>query len=318
LSIVHLTYSYVSPGRPASPCALRNPSSDLAEYVEDHITSLLAGAGSRKSPPAEFLTRDARERFLQLETGSAQEFIAGSQQLLDRLMAYMDSRSKPGFFVSVRRHDDQPGAGLMQAAVMKLDVSDKAAAAVREASSGDPTLEAFKGLLDSPGSLQKGAVHPDPRPLDESEIVIGDRQLSEAALFFLRTIDARQNADPGQATVQVVRAVYDIAPEKASAVAAALAATNTQVAPSDFFDDNPDLLDTEERDEVVGRITTGQRPVRDIDPTRHALQVELTADGILVRGRSEDIDRKVDVQRRQGGGWTIRIDVEEEPRRRYL
>ncbi|MDQ1359460.1 MAG: hypothetical protein QOG44_3833 [Acidimicrobiaceae bacterium] len=314
LSIIHLTYSYVSPGVAASPCSLRTPSSELAEYLEDHITSLVAGAGSRKSPPAEFLTQDARERFLLLETGTTEEFITGAQQLLDRLMANMDARSKPGFFVAVRRQDGR----FLQAAVLKLDVSDKAAAAVRDVASGDPTLEAFKGLLDTPGSLQKGAIHPDPRPYDESELVVGDRQLSEAALFFLRTIDVRQNADPGQATVQVIRAVYEIAPEKAPGVAAALVATTTQVAPIDFFDDNPDLLDTEEREKVVGRLTTGQRPVRDIDPTRHALQVELTADGILVRVRAEDIDRKVDVRPRQGGGWTIEIEVEEEPRRRYL
>jgi hypothetical protein len=318
LPIVHLTYSYVEPGRPVTRCSPKTASADLGQYLEQHLDWLLRGASTRRSPPAEFLTQDARARFQVMETGTDSEFIAAAQQLLDRLMANIDGRSKPGFFVAARRRDGRSRPAVVQAAVMKLDVSDKAAAAVRPSLNGEPTLEAFRGLLDTPGSLQKGAIHPDPRPLGESEVVVGDRQLTEAALFFLRTIDARQNADPGQATVQAIQAVCDVAPEKAPAIAAALAATSAPVAPDDFFDANRDLLDTGEREQVVGRLTLGPRPVREIDPSRHALLQELTADGILVRGRSEIIDSKVDVQRRQGGGWRIQVDVDEEPRRRYL
>src|SRR5947199_262231 len=210
LSIVHVTYSYVEPGRPAARCSPKIVSPELAEYLEEHLDWLLRGANGHKTPPAEFLTQDARDRFARLGTGTQTQFIAAAQQFLDRLMANMDARSKRGFFVAVRRREDGTRPAVVHAAVMKLDVSDKTAAAVAE-QDGAPTLEAFRGLLDTPGP----------------------------------------------------------------------------------------------------------RPVRELDPTRHALQQELTADGILVRGRSEDIDDKVRVRPRQGGGWRIQIDVDEEPRQKY-
>lgn len=319
MTITCLTYSYLTPRHVPAPCSPRHVSDDLERYLEQHLDSLVHNANSWRSPPAEFLNSEARKRFEVLETGSELEFMKTAQELLDRLTQKLDGRAKPGFFVAVRRELEHADSGAaVQAAVLKLDVIDKAAAAVGPGPDGEPTLEAVKDLLDAPGSLQKGALHPDPRPPAESELVVGDRQLTQAALYFLDAIDARQDADPGQATVETIRIVADVAPGKASRVAAELAATTKPVTPKEFFGAHKDVLDSAESAQVVDRLAQAVRPIREIDPGRHAVQQELTADGILVRARTDVFDRKVRMYPRPEGGWTVRIDVDEEPRQRYL
>ncbi len=212
-----------------------------------------------------------------------------------------------GFFVTLRRSGPALGAAL------KLDVHDAAAAALRRDSAGEPTLEAVQDLLDIPGELQKGAVVPDGRP--GSEVIIGDK-LVKASLYFLDALDVQQHAAAGAATVDFLRVVQEVAPTKVAATVAAVE-LETRTSLREFFDRHADLLDEDEQEQVLDRARVRRRPIDAIDPESYALREEIEADGIVIRGRSSTIREKLRISERPGG-YRVEIDVEEQPRRRYI
>ncbi len=307
MAISLVSYAYVEPGGQPPQMRERATSSEIRLYLEAHVGALTAKATAGSLSPAVFRTEDARTRIGRLATGTKAQFLASSQQVADRLYAQMDQRAKRGFFVTLRRIGPTVGAAL------KLDVHDAAAAALRTDARGEPTLEAVEDLLDIPGELQKGAIVPDARV--DSEVIVGDK-LAMTSLYFLAALDVQQHVAAGPATADLLRVVQQVAPAKAAATAAALE-QETRVSVRDFFDRHHDLLDDEEKDEVLDRVRVRRRPIDAIDPETYALREEIEADGIVIRGRSLTIREKLRITQRPGG-YRLQIDVDEQPRRRYI
>jgi hypothetical protein len=307
MTIMKVAYAYVEEKGPPPVCKLRQISADLESYLEAHVNSLNERASKGDgSPPATFRTKESTARFDSLLTGDDDQFVTAAQSIASQLQKEMDKRTKKGFFVALRRD----GAAEMEAAALKLDVQDKQAAALGWDEHGDPDLEAVKGLLDIPGKLQKGAVFPDVRAT--SDVVIGDK-LPDTALYFLRALDAQQIAKPGPATGVFVHAVKEIAEDRVTVVARALESETKPTTPRAFFKRHPEVLPQDVRESVLDRIEHDRRPVKRIDPTRHAIMGTWKADGITVRGRLTDLESKFTKLPRKGGGWRMQIDVSDEP-----
>ena len=285
----------------------RSTSAEVRAYLDAHVNALAAKASNGSLSPAVFRSADASTRFNRLASGSKADFLNKSQDLAERLFARMDQRAKRGFFVTLRRTGPSLGAAL------KLDVHDAAAAALRFDSTGGPTLEAVKDLLDIPGELQKGAIVPDRR--GDSEVIVGDK-LAVTSLYFLDALDAEQHALAGPATAELLRVVQEVAPHKAAATAAVLE-VEERTTLVNFLDRHEDLLDQEERIAVLDRARVRKRPIDGIDPSSYALREQIEADGITIRGRASTIRQKLQISPRPGG-YRIQIDVDEEPRRRFV
>jgi len=308
MAITLVSYSYLEPGGTPPKMLERDISSDIREYLEAHVDDLLARIGHGSIAPAVFRSAEGAERFEKLRTGTKAEFLANAQSLADRLHQRMDYRTKRGFFVTLRR-----GGSSSIAAVLKLDVHDAAAAAVRFDAAGEATLEAVEDLLDIPGELQKGGVAPDQRP--NSQIVVGDK-LTVTSLYFLDALDVEQHAAPGPATADLVRVVQTVAPDKADSVAKMLEVEPARIPIADFFEAHPDLLDDEQTTEVLDRARVKRRPIEEVDPSSYVLRESIEADGITIRGRASTLREKVRILDRPGG-FRIEIDVDEQPRRTY-
>jgi hypothetical protein len=309
MAITLVAYAYVEPGGSAPKCKIQTVSSEIRRYLDRHMDDLLGRAGRGASAPAFFRGEDAEGRFVHLQLGSSKEFVASAGVLTGRLHTAMDNRSKRGFLVAVRRSLDSEE---VQAGVLKLDVHDEPAAAARQ--TGDELqLEAVADLLDLPGDLQKGAVFPDPRA--ESEVVVGDRVMAETAQYFLRALEVQQIAAPSSATKSLIDVVGSVATGKVDAFVQELDSYDEPVSPQAVFDDHPDLLSDEEREQVLGRLEEQPRPVRIVNPAARPPRVVVSVDGITIRGGVEDMRKVRWVQ--QGGGWQIQIEVSQEPRKRY-
>lgn len=308
MAIPLVSYSYLEPGGTPPKMLERTISSDIRDYLEAHVDDLLDRIGHGSIAPAVFRSAEGAERFQKLNTGTKAEFLTNAQSLADRLHQRMDYRTKRGFFVALRR-----SANGSLAAVLKLDVNDAAAAAVRFDAAGEATLEAVEDLLDIPGELQKGGVVPDDRP--NSQIVVGDK-LTITSLYFLDALDVEQHAAPGPATADLVRVVQTVAPDKADSVAKTLEVEPARVPIADFFEAHPDLLDAEQTTEVLDRARVKRRPIEEVDPSSYVLRETIEADGITIRGRASTLRDKVRILDRPGG-FRIQIDVDEQPRRTY-
>lgn len=307
MAITIVSYAYVEPSGQPPQMQERPTSAEVQKYLSAHVDALLGKAGTGSLLPAVFQSTDSRTRFGRLMKGTKQQFLTASQDLADRLCARMDQRARRGFFVTLRRSGPALGAAL------KLDVHDAAAAALRLDTTGQPTLEAVQDLLDIPGELQKGAVVPDGRV--GSDVIVGDK-LVVTSLYFLEALDAEQHAAAGPATADFLRVVQAVAPTKAAATAAALE-QETRASLVEFFERHDDLLDEDERAEVLDRARVRRRPIDAIDPQSYALREEIQADGIVIRGQAAAIREKLRISQRPGG-YRIQVDVDEAPRRRYV
>jgi hypothetical protein len=307
VSIDLVSYAYVTPGGAPPRMVERATPADVRSYLDAHLDALIGQADAGTISPAVFRSKDALGRFGQLSSGTRGEFLAASQELADRLHQRMDQRTKRGFFVTLRRSGPTG-----HVAVLKLDVHDATAAAMRFDDEGEATLEAVKDLLDIPGELQKGALFPDSR--SGSDVIVGDK-LTITSLYFLDALDAEQHAAPGPATVDLLRLVQEVAPAKAVAAATALE-TETRMSVNEFFERHPEVLDEVEKSEVLSRTRVRKRPIDEVDPGSYVLRETVQADGITIRGRALTIREKLRVFQRPGG-YRIQIDVDEEPRRQF-
>ncbi len=166
MSILFVTYTYIEPTGDIPTCVPESVSSGVERYLLDHVASLLKRVPDGSSPPARFQSADGKERFQALLEGSESECLQAAEQLAQRVYKEMDKRSKPGFFVALRSDEEQR----IRAAVLKLDIQTKSAAAMSRTGKGRLRLEAVKDLLEVPGQLQKGAVFRDDRPA--SDVVV--------------------------------------------------------------------------------------------------------------------------------------------------
>ncbi len=301
-------YAFLSPGGDAPVCRQHSVSDAVSAYLVDHVSDLLRRVGAGSTEPARFRSLLAQGRFEQLIRGTDAQFVAVAQVLCERVHTAMDQRSKAGFLVALTVGGDSETLGV----VLKLDVNEKHAAAVRQVGR-DLELEAVQGLLDLPGALQKGAVFPDPRPA--SDVVVGDR-MDETALYFLRAIEVQQQARPDSAVRGLLSAVQRAAPGRLEATVADLDEYSQPVSPEDFFAQHPDLLSPAEQAAILAQLRTQTRPIEVIDPVRHPIAAVVRAGSIVIRGPRAEIDRSVTwVQ--GGGAWTIRISVTEPPSKSY-
>ncbi|SRR6266566_3105718 len=310
MPIEYVAYAFVQPGGTLPRCKLHTVSGEVAGYLLDHVQDLLKRADRGSSPPARFRRPAALRRFEQLSTGSRAQFLAAAQELTSNLHTAMDQRSKRGFFVALRELVDH---GAPRAAVLKLDVHDERAAIVRQVGQ-DVELETIKDLLDLPGELQKGAVHPDPRP--DSEVVVGDKVIELTAQYFLRALEVQQISPPGQGPSVLIRVVSEVAPDRVQKVAEVISEYEGPVTPAQLFDEHPDVLSDEQREAVLSSLEAQPRPVRIMDPIARPPKATVRADGISISGLATQVDRLVSWQRR-GGEWVIEIHVSEEPFRTY-
>lgn len=307
MAITLVSYSYVEPGGTPPKMLERTISSGIRAYLEAHVNDLLARIDHGSIAPAVFRSAEGAERFAKLNTGTNAEFLTNAQTLAERLHQRMDNRTKKGFFVALREDTET------LAAVLKLDVHDAAAAAVRFDAVGEATLEAVADLLDIPGELQKGGIVPDQRP--NSDIVVGDK-LTVTSLYFLDALDVEQRAAPGPATADLVRVVQSVVPEKAESVAEALEGEPERISIGSFFEAHADLLDEDQTEEVLDRARVKRRPIVEVDPSSYALRETVEADGITIRGLASTLRQKMRILERPGG-FRIQIDVDERPRRTY-
>lgn len=302
-----VTYGYVANDRQAPLLALREVSVEVAEYLSQHAQTL-RGAAEVKSPPARFDTPAHRGAFERLQMGTDEEFIVAAQELVHRLTSRMDGRSKRGFFVCFREIRAEGIAS--EAVVLKLDVIEKAAAAIKHGAGETLTLEAVRDLLELPGDLQKGAVFPDAR--QQSDVIVGDR-LVETAQYFLDSIGAVEVQRPATAAAQLLKAVYREAGATVAVEAAAALRLGGETTPATFFDNHPTLLSDEQQEAVLGGLTSGKRTVESVGPVGMVLNQRIIADGITVTGPLDRMTNQVRVAE-NGGRWEIVIAVSERPR----
>jgi hypothetical protein len=307
-TIERVSYAYVEHRGQAPVMRVHELDEDLRMYLSAHVDDLISRATGTAWPPARFVDDDAAARFVRLRSDSEATFTHASQELADRLVAEMDGRSGRGFLVTVQWRAE----GEVGAAALKLDVTDKPGAALSEQEHGTATLEVVRNLLIELGRLQKGCVIPDTRP--GSDAVIGDRQ-TKASLYFLRAMGLRQQEPAGQATLELVKIIAEVAPSAAGAAARSLA-RRAMMTVDDFLDEEPGLLTEDQRDEVLRRAQDRKRPIVDLDPGVRTMFTVIAADGITIRGPVDTIARRLSIEDRPDGARIV-IDVSERPDLRY-
>jgi hypothetical protein len=306
MALVLVAYSYVEPGGPVPSLARHSVDPDLAAYLEQHVSALLGRVGSKTTPPAYFSNGVAANRFTVLRNGNTPAFLKTATELGVRLHREMDQRTKRGFLVALRR---QTGQG-PEAAVLKLDVLEKAGAAIQE-TAGQPDLAAVKDMLDAPGELQKGAVTPDPRP--NSDVVIGE-QFVDTSQYFLRALEISQSYSTTQSVREIVKVVSRVAPGSVPRLFEELERT-APVSVTDFFAQHPDILPTPDNTaDVLGRLNQLKRPLQPIDPNQVPIRRTILADGIKITGRPQELAAKLQITPLPDNRWRITIDVDSEPR----
>lgn len=279
-----VTYTYVEQAAAAPTCKLRAATGDVADYLEAHAEAMVEKATNNATPPARFLNPAARQRFQRLASGTQNEFLSVAEELARRLQSEMDRRTKRGFFVALRRTVQNSAS----ACVLKLDVSSKAAAALKQ-SQGQPDLAAVKDLLDVPGDLQKGAVTPDPRPA--SNVIVGER-FADTSQYFLRALEIVQFYSERDSLAQVVAAVSQVAPDRVGAVIERIDRSQPMAA-EDFFNANTGLLEPAQVADVAGRLAQLKRPLQPIDPSHVPVRRTIVADGIVIAGRPQELAEKL-------------------------
>jgi hypothetical protein len=310
MPIEYVAYAFVRRGGTQPRCKLHTVSTDVGEYLIEHVEDLLKRVERGTIPPARFRRPAALTRFDQLRSGSQAQFLAAAQDLTSNLHTAMHPRSKPGFFVALR---DRNGEGDRRAAVLKLDVHDERAAVVRQVGS-DLELEAIKDLLDVPGELQKGAVHPDPRR--DSDVVVGDKAIERTAEYFLLALEVQQISPPGKGPSVLIRVVNKLAPDRVQKVAEIISGYQAPVTPKQLFDDHPDVLTGEQLAAVLKGLEDEPRPVRTMNSVEGPPRSIVRAGSLSITGPATDVDRLVNWER-SGGEWVIEIHVSEQPSKTY-
>ena len=310
MQLTHMTYARVAAGAAPGSMVSRPRDAGVEDFLKDHFNALLKLATNDDSPLAKFTDVAARAEFEKLRTGSDQDFLAAAGSLTARLIGAMDRRSAAGLLVCVRFN----GGGELSAAALKLQVVTPNAAVLEALDSGEEVLAAAKNVLDAPGDLQKGALVRDPRPA--SDVVVGDK-LTMDAQYFPRAFGIRTEQRAKDGAADLLNALTELPAATVSTIARALPT---------FPSGSPDAvleavaatvpeLTPEVRDGAVAALDARPRPVTRVETTTPLKEV-VTADGITVSGSVESM-RNVRVDAKSDGGWQIRIDVSEQPSRRY-
>ncbi len=225
------------------------------------------------------------------------------------LIAHMDDRTNDGVLVAVRRRD---GARI-DTAVFKLIVTDSFAGALRSNGVNQDSIDVVKNLLDTPSKLQKGAVMPDGRA--GSVVIVGDN-VAKTALYFLDALGIRQVERPAESASELLGILSAAAPQRRAEIAGLLHRTDATTVGA-FLDTVPRLTPAI-RNQVIDRCEARRRPIRVLEPTQvRTIRRMFRGGGITVVGLVEDMDKRVSVNRRDDGGWQIRVDLDERPDERF-
>lgn len=307
MRVRYMTYARVARGAVPGPAVLR-PGEGLDDFLLDHFRAMLAIADNDSSPHASFIDPDARDLFVQLRTGSQDEFLNAAHALTLRLIGKMDGRMQAGLLLCMRVERESAA----WAVALKLEVVTPNSAVLERLDTGEELLSAVTNVMDAPGQLQKGALVEDPR--EDSEVVVGDK-LTKDAFYFPEAFGIRTEQRARDAAVDLIAVLDERDPNLGTAVAAAL----PKIPPGrreevlDALGDEVPALTPELRRDVNAALETRPRPVRRIDTTVPIKRV-IRAGNITIEG-PEGVISAIDWEPRQDGGWRITIDVEDEPRR---
>lgn len=309
--IVNMTYTRVASDAAPGEMMPREHDDKVDAFLLDHVRALVASAASDDAPIALFFEPAAQALFESVRTGDQAAFLDAAGQLARRLVGEMDGRSGPGLLVCVQISDGQEMSG----AALKLEVVAPNSAVLEALESGEEVLSGATNVLDAPGKLQKGALVRDPRAA--SDVVIGDKLYRDAA-YFPRAFGIRpeqRSADTAADLINSIAAVAPVAARQAARVLSEITPGSAEEVLEALAERVPPL-DLDARDAVLGRLSAGARPVRNVD-TSGTVRETLTADGVTISGTASAM-RAVEYSRDpQGDGWLITVRVRDEPRRSF-
>lgn len=309
--IVHMTYTRVAKDATPGTMVSRQHDGKVDTFLLGHLRALTESAKRNDAPVAMFCEPTAQALFESVRTGDEADFLHAAGQLAARLVGEMDGRSGPGLLVCLQVSDGAEMSG----AALKLEVVAPNSAVLEALESGEEVLSGATNVLDAPGKLQKGAVVSDPRAA--SDVVIGDKLYRDAA-YFPRAFGIRPEQRSADTAADLISSIGTVNADAAREAARVLAEIDSGPAEAvlEALGQQVSPLDQAAREAVLGRLSAGPRPVRNVD-TSGTVREFLTADGVTVSGTASAM-RAVDLSPdRERGGWLISVRVREEPRRTF-
>jgi hypothetical protein len=310
-SVVQVTYARVA--HDASPTSAQQRSHDtpLDVFLLKHVAELRSLAAGTNSCPATFHDPDAQGLFETLRTGDKTKFLEAAHKITVRLIGQMNGTTSEGLLVCVQIVDGTTKS----AAVLKLQVVTPNAANLKTLDSGEVLLSAVTDVMDAPGKLQKGALVNDFR--DGSDVIMGDLAAREAQ-YFPRAfgISIEQRAINAAAdTLEVIKDLQGEAVEvKARNAMPAIASGTITDVLEELGQAVPELAPAPVREAIRDRLQNRPRPVGRVDTDAPLTEV-ITADGIQIKAPVTGQTRVTWEPDEDGGGYVIRIHVDELPRR---
>lgn len=312
MPITIATYGYLDRNLAAPSLAIENLDPELHDFLRDHLDEVVRRFGLRDVGPANHTSAVSRTRFQRLLTGTSASFLKAAQELADSVHTEMVKKSNPnaGYFVAVRATADGRYRTTSTAAVLKLDVTDaRLAQSVLRA--GVRKLKGMKDVVEQPGKLQKGALVPDQR--SASEVIVGERA-REVAEYFLDGLGLHQDTPAGAAVGILLAKTRATAPQLVPHVAQELDAVTAPEDIGTFLDRA--VTDPQVRARIAASVSTGAKRVVTIDPTAKPVTGEIVAGPVRITG-PRDLIAAASWVRKGASGWTISIDVPQEPVRDF-
>jgi len=309
LGLKFVSYTRVAAGTVGKPPRLHQLDGPTAEFLLEHVRSLIKKATKDDgAPAARFADPDAHALFRHLYAGTPDQFLEATHRLAERLAEAMDGRTSEGLLVALRTDSED---GEIVAGILKLQAAAEHGAILRQLDSGELQLAAITGMLERPGDLEKGALVA--QSLKDGEVFCADR-LSVKARYFPAALGFRRFAAAAPAAKAFFDTVQRIAPSLVPGIARAwpqvepdhtrevLARLGEQVA--DF---TPQL-----QEQVVEVLETYPEPVAWLD-TRRKVKETYKVGGITLSGPIEEMRRLVSRSQTAEGPWLLVVDCADEP-----
>lgn len=311
VSVERVTYARVAQDAAPSSSALRKHDPELDVFLLGHVRALEGFAASSNACPAVFVEDEGRALFESLRTGTQAQFLVAAHAITMRLIGQMNGATADGLLVCLQLRDGVTRS----AAVLKLQVVTPNAANLETLDSGEVLLSAVTDVMDAPGKLQKGALVEDSR-LD-SEVVMGDLA-SKDAQYFPRAFGIVIEQRPNHAAVDTLEVISEL---HGPVVGAAARRALPSVASGPIAEvleglsqSLSELVPDGARQAVQDRLASRPRPVRNVDTAAPLTEV-ITASGVTIKVPLGGADRVSIEPDTDGGGYVIRIRVDEQPRR---
>jgi hypothetical protein len=309
LRLKFVTYTRVAAGAAGKPPRLHQLDGATAEFLLEHVRSLIKKATRDDgAPAARFADPDAHQLFRRLYSGSAREFLEATHRLAERLTEAMDGRTSEGLLVALRTESEDAE---IVAGVLKLQVASGHGAVLQRLESGELQLAAVTGMLESPSDLEKGALVA--QSLKDGEVFCADR-LSVKARYFPAALGIRRFAAAAPAAKAFFDTVQKVAPALVPRIAQAwprVEPDHTREVLARLGEQVPELT-PQLQEEVVEVLETYPEPVAWLD-TRRKVKETYKVGGITLSGPIEEMRRQVGCARTAEGPWRLVIDCVDEP-----